>query len=106
MNLENLLRKQKDLATRSDDFSTPILFSIAIQGPVHELWVHWVIEEHEVYTFQSKLVGCFNTLLLQQTEDLMVQCNNIARWGSGGFMNLVLKQLSDRMASNLFSSGT
>lgn len=98
--LEVMLRSRKDSDSQPEDLITPFLFSVAVQGPIHELWVHWVTEEHGVQTYQSKLVECLNALLLHQAEELMVKCESILRWGTGQFMNSLLKQLGNIVVSN------
>ena len=71
----------------------PLFFSITTQGPIHELWVHWTIVEDEVRKFESKLLDSCNILILKQAKDFIQKLNNICQWGTGAFMDSVVRRL-------------
>ncbi|KAI9696724.1 MAG: hypothetical protein M1836_005086 [Candelina mexicana] len=77
----------------SSDTSPPLFFSITTQGPIHELWVHWTTFEYDVRMFKSKLVESCNALLLERAEEFVVKLNNVAVWGTGPFLDSVVKRL-------------
>lgn len=77
----------------SSKIDPPLFFSITTQGPIHELWVHWTIVEEDVRVFESKLVESCNALLLERGEDFVVKLNNVAVWGTGPFLDSVVKRL-------------
>ena len=92
---EKELRNSKLQQSQLEDvlFAPLLFFSIAIQGPIHELWVHWSTVEQGVFTCHSKLVESYNAQLLHRAGELMVKVKNIALWGSGPFMDRIVKQL-------------
>ncbi|KAF7502121.1 hypothetical protein GJ744_007097 [Endocarpon pusillum] len=71
----------------------PLFFSITTQGPIHELWVHWTVVEDGVRMFESKLLDSCNALLLEGGEGFMVKLNNVGFWGTGPFVDSVVKRL-------------
>ncbi len=92
LDLDNLVRS----GTTSPDAppaEPPLFFSVTTQGPIHELWYHWTIDENGVRRFESKLLDSCNALLLERGEDFIVRLNNVVNWGTGPFVESVVERL-------------
>jgi hypothetical protein len=82
-------------------FSTtqpPLFFAITTEGPIHELWYHWTVDEDEVRKFESKLLDSYNVLVPERGEEFLVRLRNIGRWGHGPFMKSVVERLGKAAA--------
>ncbi len=85
--------------TSSDSQSAPsknqpvLFFSICTEGPIHELWVHWTIVEHDVRKFNMKLLKLCHAALLDGVEDFIIAVDNMLRWGTGPFVDSVVERL-------------
>ena len=77
---EETLQKNKSRHSRPEDtlLASPLFFSFTIQGPVHELRVHWSTVEQGEYHCHSKLVDSYNAQLLHRAEELVIRMKNIA----------------------------
>ena len=79
--------------TLQDITAPPLFFSITTQGPIHELWAHWTVVKDEIRMFESKLIDSCNALLVNQAEQFMVKVNNVCVWGTGPFIDSVVRRL-------------
>jgi hypothetical protein len=77
----------------SSNTQSPLFFSITTQGPIHELWYHWTVDEDGVRKFESKLLDSCNALVLERGEDFMVKLNNVGSWGTGPFVKSMVERL-------------
>ena len=100
LKIQNDLNDLVDQAARSSttphisaNIDPPLFFSIATQGPIHELWVHWTVVEDGVRMFESKLLDSCNALMLDRVEDFVVKLNNVGNWGTGAFVKSVVERL-------------
>lgn len=91
------LKIQLDLNDLVDRGATctepPLFFTFTTQGPIHELWAHWTVDEEGVRMFGSKLLDSSNALLLNQAEDVITRLENVSCWGLGPFMASVVERL-------------
>lgn len=66
-----------------------ILFSIATQGPVHELWVHFQVED----AYHMTLLRIWRTTFLKGARELVRAVVEVLGWGVSGFRDAVLEEL-------------
>ncbi|EXJ82237.1 hypothetical protein A1O3_06050 [Capronia epimyces CBS 606.96] len=71
----------------------PLFFSITTQGPIHELWYHWTVEEDGIRTFESNLLDSWNAMLVERGGDFVIRLNNVLTWGAGPFARSVVERL-------------
>jgi len=93
----NILRDLKltasaNMSSTSVDQSEPrqILFSVATEGPIHELWVHYRIDE----AYHMTLLRIWRTTIRKDAREFVQALGKILAWGVYGFRTAVLKVLS------------
>ncbi|KAL8724374.1 MAG: hypothetical protein Q9166_007985 [cf. Caloplaca sp. 2 TL-2023] len=70
-----------------------VLFSITTQGPIHEIWAHWIVVKDGMLMFESMLWNSWNGLVLERAEDFIVALNSLCVWGTGRFLDSVVMPL-------------
>lgn len=87
----NILHRLDRMANRGTTASTQprVLFSIATQGPIHELWAHWTVVKGGVRIFESKLWDSLNGLVQERAVEFIVKLNSVCVWGTEPFMKSV-----------------
>lgn len=91
LNILNDLHDRASLALRAHvDFETPtIVFSVATEGPTHELWVHHqAANEYHMSCLQS-----WRTTLPGHAEFFVESLERIMRWGARKFKDDVVERV-------------
>jgi hypothetical protein len=88
----------------SSHVSPPLFFSICTEGPHHELWVHFCLEDDgDTSTFNMKLLMICNSVLLESVKDFIIALEYVLCWGTGKFLDSVVDRLGmvgeDRLGS-------
>ena len=93
----NILRDLKLTATThtprvSTDQPRPrqILFSVVTEGPIHELWVHYQVDE----AYHMTLLRIWRTTIAKEARELVQALGKILEWGVCDFRTGVLKELT------------
>lgn len=93
----NILRDLKLAATAympctSMDQPEPrqIIFSVATEGPIHELWVHYQIEE----AYHMTLLRIWRTTIAKDAREFVQALGKALEWGVYNFRTAVLKELT------------
>jgi hypothetical protein len=82
------------LTCTSSGVPTPLFFSICIEGPILELWVHWTsVDEIGNRGFYMKLLKICHALLPEGLEDFIIAVDNVLHWGTEKFLESVVKRL-------------
>lgn len=71
----------------------PLFFSICSQGPYHELWVHHVDVQDDVFSFNMTMLKYCNGMVMDGLEDFMTAVDNVLLWGSGPFLDSIVARL-------------
>ncbi|KAF1955589.1 hypothetical protein CC80DRAFT_87480 [Byssothecium circinans] len=72
---------------------TPLFFSVCTEGPYHELYAHYTHIEDGVRKFNQTLLEICNSMLLKSVVDFIIVVDNVLRWGTGQFLELVAEGL-------------
>lgn len=93
----NILRDLKLAATNhaprtsADQPSTrQILFSVVTEGPIHELWVHYQMDE----AYHMTLLRIWRTTIAKEAREFVQALGGILVWGVCGFRADVLQKLT------------
>ncbi|RAL07784.1 uncharacterized protein BO97DRAFT_473382 [Aspergillus homomorphus CBS 101889] len=68
-----------------------IVFSITMEGPIHELWLHF--QKPREKTFSMVCLGSWRTTLRDSSRDLVRHLRAVLRWGSGEFREGIINTL-------------
>lgn len=97
LDLEDVTRRAERNARKPPTFSQrpPLLFfSVCTEGPIHELWAHFILEKENVpRTFASNILKICHTGLLDMVEKFIVALDNVCHWGTGPFLDYVVERL-------------
>ncbi|KAL7920065.1 hypothetical protein ACQKWADRAFT_299677 [Trichoderma austrokoningii] len=97
LDLEDIVRRAERIARKPPTFSQPpplLFFSVCTEGPIHELWAHFVVEqENGSRTFASSILMICHTGLLDTVEKFIVALDNVCHWGMGPFLEYVVERL-------------
>ena len=88
--VNELVKRVTDLDVSSEH---PIFFSICTEGPIHELWVHYMFPH--THSFNMKLLKTYNGLLPEQAEAFVIAADNVFRWGVDEFLKSVSQRLGE-----------
>ncbi|KAF2006573.1 hypothetical protein P154DRAFT_481360 [Amniculicola lignicola CBS 123094] len=93
----NILRDLKltasaNMSCTSIDQPEPrqIIFSVATEGPIHELWVHYRINE----AYHMTLLRIWRTTIRKDAKEFVQALGKILAWGVCDFRTAILKELS------------
>ena len=70
-----------------------LFFSICTEGPIHELWAHYILDDSGSSTFASIIRKTCNTGLLDTLEAFLIAFDNVCHWGTGHFLDSVVERL-------------
>jgi hypothetical protein len=96
LDLEDITRRAVRRSNQPPTFSNPpplLFFSVCTEGPIHELWAHYILDEDGSSTFASTILKICNTGLLDTVETFLVAFDNICHWGTGEFLDYVVERL-------------
>jgi hypothetical protein len=70
--------------------SRQILFSVATEGPIHELWVHYQHDE----AYHITVLRIWRTTIAKEAKEFVQALAKILEWGVSGFRVAVLTDLT------------
>ena len=71
----------------------PLVFSICTQGPFHELWAHYDCVVNDVRMFHMVIIASCRAPVQREVLPWLILVDNVMTWGSGEFLNGVVKRL-------------
>lgn len=71
---------------RNQEESPPFLFSVTTEGPIHEIWVHYRVDE----AYHMTCHRAWRTTRHEDTKDFVRTLSHIVEWGKNGFRNRIL----------------
>lgn len=93
----NILRDLKLAAITSvhhasNDQSEPrqVFFSVVTEGPIHELWVHYQIDE----AYHMTLLRIWRTTIAKEATEFVQALGKLFEWGVSKFRDAILKELT------------
>lgn len=88
--LLNLARKANPEKSQKTE---PIIFSISTEGPVHEIWVHYMKIEEGHRSYQMKILKCSHMAVFNEVSAFMDMVENIVKWGCEAYLQTVIDDL-------------
>ena len=74
--------------------TTPIVFSITAEGPIHELWAHYMtMQGGGRRLYQMSIIQSCHMAIRREVFGFMETVENIVKWGCGEYLNNVADQL-------------
>lgn len=72
--------------------STPrqIVFSIVTEGPIHELWVHFQVDD----AYHMTLLRIWRTTFPKEAKELVLAVAKILGWGVSNLRDAILEKLA------------
>ncbi|KAH8707561.1 hypothetical protein GQ44DRAFT_628523 [Phaeosphaeriaceae sp. PMI808] len=67
-----------------------IIFSIATEGPIHELWVHYKVGE----AYHMTLLRIWRTTVERDAKEFVQALCKVLGWGANGFRTAILEKLT------------
>ena len=85
-----ILRDLGLTAARDQPGPKQMLFSVVTEGPTHELWVHYQVDQ----AYHSTLLRSWRTTIAREAKELVNAVGRISAWGAGELREGVLKELT------------
>ena len=93
----NILHDLSNLVNNADSESlfktTPIVFSIVTEGPVHELWAHYTTMQDGNRLYQMSIIRSCHMAIYGDVSGFVETVENIMKWGCGEHLENVADQL-------------
>ena len=70
-----------------------VVFSICTEGPIHELWAHYMTTEDNVRWYNMVLLKTCNAILHDELLRFLIAVDEVMSWATGGFLDGITKQL-------------
>lgn len=67
-----------------------ILFSVVTEGPIHELWVHYQIDE----AYHMTLLRIWRTTIAKEAREFVQALGKVLEWGVSSFRTAIVKELT------------
>jgi hypothetical protein len=67
-----------------------IVFSVVTEGPIHELWVHYQLDE----AYHMTVLRIWRTTIAKEAREFVQALGKILEWGVSNFRTAVLKELT------------
>ncbi|MCJ1463129.1 hypothetical protein MMC07_001734 [Pseudocyphellaria aurata] len=91
--LSNLSNLVNNANSESLSKTTPIVFSITTEGPIHELWAHYMTMQDGDRLYQMSIIQSCHMAIRRDVFGFMETVENILKWGCGEHLKNAADQL-------------
>lgn len=92
---QQLIDVHKTFLHPSKESTNPFAFSLCMEGPVIQLWVHYALEEEGIRTHYMNLLYLCNGALHDTLEGLLLKWEQLMSWYSDEFLKEIAGRLYD-----------